>query len=134
MRGPLSHAAGLALAVLAATAPVSAQYGHPLKGSWTGDWYSATGKQTHVLVEMKWDGKAITGTVNPGPHAIPISKATLGPVDWRVHLEADGTDAAGKTVRYVMDGTLENIGSYNRVVSGTWTEGSAKGPITLMRN
>ena len=45
-----------------------------------------------------------------GPHGVAISKATLDPVSWNVHLEADGKDAAGKAFHYVMDGKLENIG------------------------
>jgi hypothetical protein len=133
MRKPLGRAVGLVV-FLAAAVPVSAQFGHPLKGSWTGDWSPSAGQQVHVLVEMKWDGKAITGTVNPGPHGVAISKATLDPVSWNVHLEADGKDAAGKAFHYVMDGKLENIGSYNRVLAGTWTEGATKGSLKLVRN
>src|SRR5471030_1404567 len=133
MRKPLSRAVGLVV-FLAAAVPVSAQFGHPLKGSWTGDWSPSAGKHVHVLVEMKWDGKAITGTVNPGPHGVAIAKATLDPASWNVHLEADGKDAAGQTVHYAMDGKLENIGSHNRVVSGTWTDGTTKRPLKLVRN
>ena len=133
MRVAIRRVANVIVALLLAV-PALAQFGHPLKGSWTGDWSPAAGKQLHVLVEMKWDGKAITGTVNPGPNGVALSKATLDPVSWHVHLEADGQDAAGKAVHYVMDGTLENIGSYNRVLSGTWTEGATKGPLKLVRN
>jgi hypothetical protein len=132
MRVVISRAVGL-LMLLAVAVPVSAQFGHPLKGTWSGDWGPSGGKQTHVLVELNWDGKAITGTVNPGPNAVAISKATLD-AEWNVHLEADGKDAAGKTAHFVVDGKLENIGSFNRVIAGTWTEGTAKGPIKLVRN
>jgi hypothetical protein len=131
MRVVISRALGLVM-LLAVAVPVSAQFGHPLKGTWTGDW-GPEAKQTHVLVELHWDGKTITGTVNPGANGVAISKATLDP-SWNVHLEADGKDASGKAVRYVVDGKLENIGSFNRVIAGTWTEGTAKGPIKLVRN
>lgn len=132
MRKAISRAVGLAI-VLAAAVPLAAQFGHPLKGTWSGDWSPAAGKQTHVLVELIWDGKAITGTVNPGPSGIAISKATLDP-SWKVHFEADGKDAAGKAAHFAMDGALENIGSMNRVITGTWTDGTTKGPIKLVRN
>jgi hypothetical protein len=132
MRMALGRAVALVM-LLAVAAPGSAQFGHPLKGTWSGDWSPSAGKQTHVLVEMNWDGKTITGKVNPGPNGVAITKATLDP-DWNVHLEADGKDAAGKTVHYAVDGKLENIGSFNRVVAGTWTDGAAKGPIKLVRN
>jgi hypothetical protein len=132
MRMTVRRTLGLVM-LLAVALPVSAQFGHPLKGSWSGDWSPSAGKQTHVLVEINWDGKAITGTVNPGPNGVAITKATLDS-SWKVHVEADGKDAAGKTVHYGVDGQLENIGSFNRVVSGTWTEGAVTGPIKLVRN
>jgi hypothetical protein len=133
MRAAIRRVTSVIVALLLA-APALAQFGHPLKGSWTGDWSPSAGQTLHVLVEMKWDGKAISGTVNPGPHGVAISKATLDTVSWNVHLEADGKDAAGQTVHYVMDGKLENIGSSNRVVSGTWTDGATKGTLKLVRN
>jgi hypothetical protein len=133
MRVAISRAVGLAV-LLAVSVPVSAQFGHPLKGTWTGDWSPSPGKQAHAVVEMTWDGKAIGGTINPGPNRVPIAKATLDPDTWTVHLEGDGKDAAGKAVHYVVDGKLENLGSGNRALVGTWTEGAAKGPIKLVRN
>ena len=55
-----SFAAALAVfGVLAASA--LAQEGHPLKGSWLGEW---TGNQVHgdnLLLVLDWDGKAVTG-------------------------------------------------------------------------
>ena len=37
-------------------------------------------------------------------------------------------------VAYVIDGELQNIGSYNRVITGTWTQGGTRGDFTVMRN
>src|SRR5712672_2502940 len=92
MRVALSRAIGLVMA-LAVAVPVSAQFGHPLKGTWTGDWNPSPGKQAHAVVEMTWDGKVIGGTVNPGPNGVAIAKATLDAATWAVHIEADGKDA-----------------------------------------
>ena len=72
-----------------------AQEGHPLKGSWLGTW---TGNKVHgndVLLVLTWDGKNITGTINPGTDNIPIKNATLNPEGWLVHIEADAKDKAG---------------------------------------
>ena len=132
MRKVIGRAAGVVL-LLAVAVSASAQFGHPLKGTWSADWTPSAGKTTHVLVELNWDGKTITGTVNPGVNGVAIGKATLDPA-WNVHVEADGKDAAGKPVHFAVDGKLENIGSMNRVIAGTWTEGAAKGPIKLVRN
>jgi hypothetical protein len=51
-----------------------------------------------------------------------------------VHIEADGKDGAGSPVHYVIDGKLENIGAYARILSGTWTEGGKKGDFRVVRN
>jgi hypothetical protein len=122
------------LIALLLAAPALAQFGHPLKGTWSGDWGPAKDNRTRLLLELHWDGKAITGTINPGPKAVAIKKAELNPDTWGVHIEGEGKDAAGAVVRYVIDGKLENIGAYQRILSGTWTEGGKKGDFRLVRN
>jgi hypothetical protein len=102
-----------------------AQYGHPLKGSWSGDWGPNKDQRTRVLLQMQWDGKAITGAINPGPNALPLTAASLDPETWQVRLEAKGV---------VIDGKLENIGSAHRALSGTWTQAGRKGDFRLVRN
>jgi hypothetical protein len=124
----------ITLAAVLLAAPVLAQFGHPLKGTWSGDWGPTKDNRTHVVLELNWDGKAITGNINPGPKAVPLKKAELNPETWNVHLEGDGKDATGAAVHYVIDGKLENIGAYQRVLSGTWTEGSKKGDFKVVRN
>jgi len=115
-------------------APALAQFGHPLKGSWSGDWGAGKENRTRILLEMNWDGKAITGTINPGPDGVSLQKASLDPSNWTVHLEAEGKDTTGKPIRYVIDGKVENLGAYQRVITGTWTEGSKKGDFKIVRN
>ena len=39
----------------------------------------------------------------------------------------------GKAVRYVIDGKMENIGAFARFITGTWTQGSVKGPFKITR-
>ena len=133
MRVALDRVAGLMMA-LAVALPASAQFGHPLKGSWSGDWGTSRENRTHVVLELNWDGKAITGTINPGPNSVQMQKATLDPDTWAVHFEADGKDASGKTVHYAIDGKLENIGAYQRVITGTWVQGATKGNVKVVRN
>ena len=133
MQTRLRHVTGCVVALLVAL-PAFAQFGHPLKGTWSGDWGPSRDKRTHIVLELNWDGKAITGNINPGPNAVPIQKASLDADKWLVHLEADGKDASGKVVRYLVDGKLENIGAYSRVLSGTWSEGGTKGDFKVVRN
>ena len=123
---PTAHRLVLALVIsLLVAAQAAGQYGHPLKGSWSGDWGPTAAQRTRVLLEMHWDGKVITGAINPGPSALPLTKASLDPDTWQVHLEASGV---------VIDGKIENIGSAHRVLSGTWSQGGAKGNFRLVRN
>ena len=109
---------------------VSAQEGHPLTGSWHGEWHPTPDKKVPVLIYMKWNSKAIEGTINPGRNAAPLKVATLDASNWTVHFEADSKDQK----HIVIDGKLDNIGSYNRTITGTWSEGDMKGDLKLTRD
>jgi hypothetical protein len=123
-----------ALALLGVAATASAQFGHPLKGSWSGDWGAGATNRTHVVLDINWDGKALTGSINPGPNAVAFTKATLDGTTWMVHLEGDGKSATGAAEHYVIDGKMENIGAFARFITGTWTQGSRKGNFKITRN
>ncbi len=127
----------VAVALLALPALAAAQFGHPLKGQWSGE-AGPAGNSTRLLLDLGWDGKNITGTINPGSATeaeiknvtFDYSKVTA----WGVRMEAEGKDASGKPVQIRIDGTLENLGAYYRVFHGTWTQGGQKMPFTLTRN
>ena len=121
----LSLAAVLGLAVV-----LSAQEGHPLTGSWHGEWHPSAGQKTPILLYMKWNSKAIEGSINPGPKSVPLKVADLDAANWTVHFEADTKDQK----HIVIDGKLDNIGSYNRTITGTWTEGAVKGDFKVTRD
>ena len=119
-----------------AAATARAQEGHPLVGTWYGEW-GLPGQPRHdVTVVMTFDGKAIGGTIDPGPDAMPFKAATLDSSNWTVHIEAERPDKAkgGAAIRYVIDGKLANLGSYNRTLSGTWMLGTTKGDFKLTRD
>jgi hypothetical protein len=122
------------LACLAVAVTTLAQYGHPLKGTWSGDWGTSKERRNRVLLDLNWDGKAITGTINPGPEGVPLTEATLDSTNWTVRFRADGKDRSGGTVRYVIEGKLQNLGSYYRVITGTWSQDALKGDFKLIRN
>lgn len=108
--------------------------GHPLKGSWSGDWGTSKDNRNRVLLNLNWDGKAITGTINPGPNAVPLTEAILDPTSWTIRFRAEGKDRSGSIVRYVIDGKLQNLGSYHPVITGTWSQGTQKGDFRITRN
>jgi hypothetical protein len=56
-----------------------AQEGHPLRGSWVGDYGLNKTSRTPVFVVLEYDGKDIKGTLNPGTDNIPLTVATMTP-------------------------------------------------------
>jgi hypothetical protein len=139
------------LACLAIAIPALAQFGHPLKGSWSGEWRQNASTEHRILLEFNWEGKygvnpeggILTGTLNPGPNAAPMKNIKLTPpsggvanadAPWELHFEADTKDADGKNVKVVVDGFLENIGAYKRFITGSWQEGNKKGPFRVIAN
>ncbi len=122
------------LAALLITAAGFAQEGHPLVGVWLGNWGPTPTHRNDITVVLAWDGKNITGQVNPGPDSIPLKVVTLDSTKWTVHFEADAKDNQGNPVHFIADGKLENIGSYNRTLTGAWNHGNVKGDFKLRRD
>jgi hypothetical protein len=125
----------LVIACLLAVAGVAAGQGalnegqgHPLKGIWIGDWGPNKATRNPVLIEMNWDGKALTGSISPDADKIQFTKADLNPSDWSVHLEAQ----SGAT-KYVIVGKIENLGSLRRSIVGTWMQGNQKGDFKITK-
>ena len=123
----------LVLLAMALALPAVAQEGFPLKGSWIGVWDSNTVHGNDVVVVMNWDGKTISGMINPGTDNIKITRATLDPDGWKVHIEADAKDKSGGPLHYVIDGAIEEIELTNRAVVGTWESQSGKGKFEIRR-
>jgi hypothetical protein len=125
----------MAAAVLAfgALGVSSAQEGHPLKGSWLGEWAGNSAHGDNILLILDWDGKAITGMINPGTDNMPLTRASLNPEGWVVRLEAEGKDKDGSAVRYVIEGKLENLELPNRSIVGTWSSNKGRGAFTASR-
>jgi hypothetical protein len=121
---------------LALPALAFAQFGHPMKGQWSGQWGPAN-SPSRLLLDLHWDGKDITGTINPGPEAATIKSVTFDytdPTAWVVKMTAEGKDSTGKAVQISVDGKLENLGAYTKLFHGTWTQSGKKGDFTVTRN
>jgi hypothetical protein len=123
----------LLLLVCAATSG-RAQEGHPLTGSWTGDWGPSLEERTHITLVMEWEGEKIGGFVLLGATSVPIVSVALDVADWTVRLEAKGKDAKGNAIDVAAEGRLENIGSAHRTLTGTWRQGATKGDFKIMRD
>lgn len=123
----------LALVSLADTTRVAAQEGHPLKGSWIGTWGPAKSHSNDLVLILNWDGKAVTGTLNPGEDDVAIKNATLSPDTWTFRFEADRKEKAGTVLTYVVEGKIENLAFPNRTVTGTWKNQRESGKFKIQR-
>src|SRR5580692_611461 len=124
----------LMLALSAAFALVWAQEGHPLVGSWHGTWGLNVKERNDLTVIMLWDGKTITGLMNPGADGSKLQNASLEPDGWKVHFEGDLKDRSGAKLHVIADGKIENVTNLRRVIAGTWMQGSAKGDFRITRD
>lgn len=102
---------------------LSAQEGHPVKGSWIGEWEGNPAGES-VLMVMDWDGEKISGIINPGTDNLQIDSATLNPDNWTIHIEAGD---------YEIDGTFNRLELPNRSITGTWKSGNGSGNIEVVR-
>lgn len=130
----LIRLSALLAVVWMATATAVAQYGHPLKGSWSGEWGTGPSDRTRVLISMDWDGKIVSGVLNPGSEGEAPLKVDVDPATWTVRFEVDVTDESGRAVRYQAEGKVENLGSPHRHIAGTWSQGERKGDFRIVRN
>jgi hypothetical protein len=108
-----------------------AQEGHPLTGSWHGEWGASGARaKTPIVMFLKWNNTSVEGTLNPGKNGTALKSVTLNAADWTVHIEGAAKDGQAITA----DGKLGDIGSYNRTITGTWTQGKSKGNFQLKRD
>lgn len=108
---------------------VQAQEGYPLDGTWRGEWGTSANERTKVVIVMKWDGENINGLINPGPESINFKSAVLEAETWTLHIEADNADG----MPIIIEGQLDNIGSYNRTIEGTWIQAGAENTFKIRR-
>ena len=101
-----------------------AQEGHPLKGSWIGEWSGNTTHGDFVLIVMDWNGEEVTGMINPGTDNMEIESVELDPTDWSVVISADG---------YTIDAMIENLELPSRGLSGSWRSSNGRGDFEIVR-
>ena len=109
---------------------VSALAQDPLSGTWSGDWGPSPGDRNDVTLQLKWDGKALTGNITGGTNVtspIALQKSTFDAKTGAVHMEADAS-SRGRTVHYVVDGKVDK-GS----MTGSWNHDNRKGDFKITK-
>ena len=97
-----------------------------VSGTWTGEWGPNTFERSQVVAQLKYDGKAVTGTFNPGSDPITISKGTFNEKTRAIHLEAEGRGRGGARNHYVIDGKLDK-----GTITGTWKYEKGNGDFRI---
>lgn len=118
------------LAVLLSVA-LSAQEGHPLVGTWRGEWGPNAKQRYDLTFVMEYDGKAVTGQINPGFESMKLHTVALDPATWTVRFQTETKDASGKVVPVVIQAKFEDVTNRHRSLVGTWTQGSTKGDFKI---
>ena len=100
----------------------------PISGTWSGDWGPTRFDRNPVTVNLKWDGKILTGNVNPGPNAVAIKNGTFDAKTSTLHMEADARGRGNQTIHYVVDGKLNKD-----TLSGSWNHDNRKGDFKITK-
>ncbi|MDA9909722.1 hypothetical protein N9E57_04295 [Gammaproteobacteria bacterium] len=108
---------------------LQAQEGFPLDGTWRGFWSVPGGEETLVVIVMDLDGENINGRINPGRNMVFFEEASLDPENWMVRFTS--TSKADEPI--VFEGMLENLGAYDRTITGTWTIAGVENQLVLTR-
>ena len=77
MKGRMVLTIGVALVISLGIPLLAFQGSDPLTGTWKGDWGPSASDRNPATLELKWDGKTLTGTVNPGPEGIRSRKSLV---------------------------------------------------------
>ena len=124
------------LVCLAIAIPMVAQQragaADPLTGTWSGDWGPSAGDRNMVNVDLKWDGKALTGTVHsvsPSRPDVSLTKSTFTAASNAVHMEAESANPrGGAAVHYIIDGKMAG-----NSMTGSWNHDASKGDFKLTK-
>lgn len=101
----------------------------PISGTWSGTWGPTPQHRNDVTVDLEWDGTNLTGTVNPGADAVPLSSATFDPATGHVMMHAMATNNFGQAVDFMIDGQLDG-----NSMMGSWSHEGNQGDFSITRD
>jgi hypothetical protein len=91
----------------------------PISGTWTGQMGPNADNRTDITVELKFDGKTITGTITGPPNPGEIRSGTFDPKTGALKLEVLVKDDAGTVA--IFEGTVVNGTATGRVTFNNQT-------------
>jgi hypothetical protein len=125
----------ICLCTLVVSSPFG-QQGHPLTGSWSGEWTTADGETQRILLALDYGlSGAVSGAVFFGTRRLDLARATLDPASWSVRFEALENDSSGRRIEYVIEGRIENLGSTTaRSIVGNLSRNGERGMFKVVMN
>lgn len=101
----------------------------PISGTWTGDWGPSAADRNQVTVDLKWDGKVLTGVVKTANRPeVALSNSTFDATTRTVKMEAEAKNQSNATIKYVIEGKLEGT-----TMTGSWNHDNRKGDFKLTK-
>jgi hypothetical protein len=102
----------------------------PVSGTWSGDWGPNAQDRNQVSVELKWDGKAVTGVVRTANRPeVALSNSTYDAATRTVRMQALATNPRTKAnVTYTIEGKVDG-----NSMTGSWNHDAVKGDFKLTR-
>ena len=101
--------------------------GDPLSGRWSGNWGPTPSHRHAVVLELKWDGKILKGTINPGPNSYKLQKTSFDTNTGALHMEVDA-GSMGHRFHYIIDAKVED-----GLLFGTWHHTNLQGDFRLSK-
>jgi hypothetical protein len=98
-------------------------------GTWSGDWGPTAEHRNNVTVELRWDGSNLNGTLNPGPSAIQLGKASFDSDTGAITMEAEAKGHDGNMVHYRIEGKVDGS-----TMMGNWAHEKGRGDFKIAKN
>ena len=109
-------------------AAVALSQGDPLSGTWTGDWGPSAQDRNQVTVDLKLEGKALSGVVKTANRPeVKLSNSSFDAATRTVKMEAEAQGRGGP-VKYIIEGKLEGTS-----LTGSWNHDGRKGDFKLTK-
>jgi len=109
-------------------AVVAFSQGDPLSGTWAGDWGPSVQDRNQVTVDLKLDGKAVSGVVKTANRPeVKLSNSSFDAATRTLKMEAEA-ESRGQKVKYVIEGKLEGT-----TLTGSWNHDGRKGDFKLTK-
>lgn len=105
-----------------------AQEGHPYEGTWRGTIGEGASARPVVIV-IDYDGEQLNGMIDPGRNSYRFENAVHDAPNWKIDVATQ--NRAGESIAFTA--VMRDIGSVNRYMEGTWTQGGQQLPFRITR-